>query len=339
MMMPGRHASSDSYLYGFQGQEMDDEVKGEENSVNYKYRMHDPRLGRFFSVDPLAAKYPHYTPYSFSGNKVIHKVELEGLEEGELKIGVGMTFGSDNRRITGSLSGSLSGSFSISKDFKLFNQSSGVGMTFSGTASGSINIGSNFSLNYTHNTTKYTGHFSSLSNSTSRLGVEVGNESFNLSGGWTNDNALLKFGLGGSDKGFTHGIDYGVGVDEFSLGYSSKMLTDSPDGTTPENPENGENGTYKTPGLKNSFHHYQMLNFSYSGNSTKLSLSTGFDNFKAGQKVQNHAHQGATNLPGDKLFIFPFNGAGVSLFNWSAQPGYADKRSVWEGSFSASGNL
>jgi hypothetical protein len=44
--------------------------------------MHDPRIGRFFAVDPLASKYPHYTPYSFSGNKVIANVELEGLETG-----------------------------------------------------------------------------------------------------------------------------------------------------------------------------------------------------------------------------------------------------------------
>lgn len=44
--------------------------------------MHDPRIGRFFAVDPLAPKYPWYTPYQFSGNKVIDHVELEGLEEG-----------------------------------------------------------------------------------------------------------------------------------------------------------------------------------------------------------------------------------------------------------------
>ncbi|GAA0876022.1 hypothetical protein GCM10009118_24320 [Wandonia haliotis] len=43
--------------------------------------MHDPRIGRFFAVDPLAAKFTHYTPYSFSGNKVIHAIEYEGLEE------------------------------------------------------------------------------------------------------------------------------------------------------------------------------------------------------------------------------------------------------------------
>ena len=45
-----------------------------------------PRVGRFFAVDPLAGKYPWYTPYQFSGNKVIAFVELEGLEESkELK--------------------------------------------------------------------------------------------------------------------------------------------------------------------------------------------------------------------------------------------------------------
>jgi hypothetical protein len=59
---------------------MDDELKGEGNSANYKYRMHDPRIGRFFAIDPLRDKYPHNSPYAFSENKVIAWVELEGLE-------------------------------------------------------------------------------------------------------------------------------------------------------------------------------------------------------------------------------------------------------------------
>lgn len=82
MLSPNRHGSASDYRYGFQGQEKDDEVKGEGNSINYKFRMYDPRVGRFFAVDPLTAKYPHYSPYSFSGNKVIMYNELEGLEEG-----------------------------------------------------------------------------------------------------------------------------------------------------------------------------------------------------------------------------------------------------------------
>ena len=81
ILLPGRHANTSGYRYGFQGQEMDNEIKGEGNSLNYTFRMHDPRVGRFFAVDPLFKDYPHYTPYSFSGNKVTVHVELEGKEE------------------------------------------------------------------------------------------------------------------------------------------------------------------------------------------------------------------------------------------------------------------
>ena len=70
----------DAYRYGFQGQESDNEIKGEGNSINYKYRMHDPRLGRFFTVDPLEASFPWNSPYAFSENRLIDGIELEGLE-------------------------------------------------------------------------------------------------------------------------------------------------------------------------------------------------------------------------------------------------------------------
>lgn len=52
--------------------------------------MHDPRIGRFFAVDPLAAQYPHNSPYAFSENRVIDKVELEGLETGPIKLNYDM---------------------------------------------------------------------------------------------------------------------------------------------------------------------------------------------------------------------------------------------------------
>jgi RHS repeat-associated protein len=68
----------DRYL--FQNQEMDNELKGKGNSVNFEYRMHDPRLGRFFAIDPLASKYPYNSTYAFSENRVIDNRELEGLE-------------------------------------------------------------------------------------------------------------------------------------------------------------------------------------------------------------------------------------------------------------------
>jgi hypothetical protein len=42
--------------------------------------MHDPRIGRFFAIDPLAHIYSYNSPYAFSENRVIDGVELEGLE-------------------------------------------------------------------------------------------------------------------------------------------------------------------------------------------------------------------------------------------------------------------
>ncbi len=81
MLVPNRHKSVDDYRYGFQGQEKDDEIRGGEgNSLNYTYRMHDPRIGRFFAIDPLFRNYPHNSTYAFSENRVIDGVEIEGLE-------------------------------------------------------------------------------------------------------------------------------------------------------------------------------------------------------------------------------------------------------------------
>ncbi len=78
MQMPGRCYSAEDYRYGFQGQETDDEWLG--GAISYKYRVHDPRIGRFLSIDPLAPDYPHNSPYAFSENRVIDGIELEGLE-------------------------------------------------------------------------------------------------------------------------------------------------------------------------------------------------------------------------------------------------------------------
>jgi hypothetical protein len=80
MLMPGRkyQAGSGSYRYGFQNQETDNELWG--GAVSFKYRVEDPRLVRFFSVDPLTGKYPHNSPYAFSENRLIDGIELEGLE-------------------------------------------------------------------------------------------------------------------------------------------------------------------------------------------------------------------------------------------------------------------
>ena len=61
--------------------EKDDEVKGSGNSLDFGARMYDSRIGRFRSVDPKTASYPHYTPYSFAGNKPITHIDKNGEHE------------------------------------------------------------------------------------------------------------------------------------------------------------------------------------------------------------------------------------------------------------------
>lgn len=73
--------------FGFQGQLMDDELYGDKLAVIYEYRIHNPLIGRFFSVDPLDSDFPWNSPYAFSENRVISAVELEGLEAHDLNNG------------------------------------------------------------------------------------------------------------------------------------------------------------------------------------------------------------------------------------------------------------
>ncbi len=76
--MPGRFANPSEYRYGFQNQETDPEMLG--GAVAFKFRVHDARIGRFLSVDPLASEYPWNSSYAFAENKVIAGKDLEGRE-------------------------------------------------------------------------------------------------------------------------------------------------------------------------------------------------------------------------------------------------------------------
>lgn len=69
------------YRFGFNGQEMDNEITGVTGSyLNYKFREYDSRIARFFAVDPITKDYPELTPYQHSSLNPIWKIEIEGLE-------------------------------------------------------------------------------------------------------------------------------------------------------------------------------------------------------------------------------------------------------------------
>jgi RHS repeat-associated protein len=80
MLMPGRSYSSDSYRFGFNGKENDNEGKGTGNQQDYGMRIYDPRAVRFLSVDPITKDYPELTPYQFASNSTIAAIDLDGLE-------------------------------------------------------------------------------------------------------------------------------------------------------------------------------------------------------------------------------------------------------------------
>lgn len=69
--------------YRFQKQELQNKEFSDGSGLElyeFKYRFDDPQIGRFGSIDPLAAKYEYNSPYAFSENHVTGDIELEGLE-------------------------------------------------------------------------------------------------------------------------------------------------------------------------------------------------------------------------------------------------------------------
>ena len=62
--------------YSFQGQERDDEVKGAGNSYTTYFRQLDPRVGRWFSIDPKMTALE--SPYVSMGNNPITCIDIEG---------------------------------------------------------------------------------------------------------------------------------------------------------------------------------------------------------------------------------------------------------------------
>ena len=68
MEMAGRGFSG-SYRFGYQGSEKDNEVSGDGNSYTTEFRQLDPRLGRWYSVDPVFQ--PWQSPYTSMDNNPI----------------------------------------------------------------------------------------------------------------------------------------------------------------------------------------------------------------------------------------------------------------------------
>lgn len=78
MLMPNRNGSSDSYRYGFQGQEKDDEIKGDGNSYTAQFWQYDHRVSRRWEKDPVVKL--HESPYAVFANNPIWFRDRNGAD-------------------------------------------------------------------------------------------------------------------------------------------------------------------------------------------------------------------------------------------------------------------
>ncbi|MFB0926069.1 MAG: RHS repeat-associated core domain-containing protein, partial [Vicingaceae bacterium] len=97
--MPGRHANSPDFRYGFIGKEKDLDLNNEGNTLDFGARIYDGRIGKFLSIDPWTDKYAWQTPYAYFKNSPIYTIDWNGFggppkpkkpgKEGETKTTVG----------------------------------------------------------------------------------------------------------------------------------------------------------------------------------------------------------------------------------------------------------
>jgi RHS repeat-associated protein len=68
-----------NYRYGFNGKEKYKNINSL-TAYDYGFRIYNPAIGKFLSVDPLTKSYPELTPYQFASNTPIQAIDLDGLE-------------------------------------------------------------------------------------------------------------------------------------------------------------------------------------------------------------------------------------------------------------------
>jgi RHS repeat-associated protein len=71
-----------AYCFAFNGKEIDNDGEWGQSTTAYDYgfRIYNPALARFLSVDPLTRSYPMLTPYQFASNSPVENIDLDGLE-------------------------------------------------------------------------------------------------------------------------------------------------------------------------------------------------------------------------------------------------------------------
>ncbi len=86
-----------SLRYKFNGKELDKQT----GYYYYGARYYDPVLSRWLSVDPLAEKYPGFSPYNFTLNSPVMRVDKNGKNENPIYDKQGNFLGTDDKGLQG----------------------------------------------------------------------------------------------------------------------------------------------------------------------------------------------------------------------------------------------
>jgi hypothetical protein len=100
--LDGRTVSG-GYRYGFGGMKKDEELKGNGNANDFGERLQDPRLGLFWSLDPMERLFVDVSRYSFAANNPIKFGEYKGM----FKFPAGSTFETDYPLLTNYLKNNI----------------------------------------------------------------------------------------------------------------------------------------------------------------------------------------------------------------------------------------
>ncbi|MFW6302924.1 MAG: RHS repeat domain-containing protein [Bacteroidales bacterium] len=123
--MPLKSRALQTYRCGFNGMEKDPEITGQQGShLDFGARIYDSRIGRWLALDPLAAKFPDYSPYNFTLNSPILFVDPDGEEPVKEFVGTSSDFSAilnNSPRRVGRFKGEAASNYLLSLGNTKFN--------------------------------------------------------------------------------------------------------------------------------------------------------------------------------------------------------------------------
>lgn len=284
------------FRYGYNGKENDRDW-GTGLIQDYGFRLYNPAVARFLSVDPLSPEYPWYTPYQFAGNKPIQFIDLDGLEEKEPVSNTG--FSQEKVEIKDPMIGNY--------NYNLYNLTLTTESLFSIVDNDKLK---EFTKKYKVYSSIQLRKFESLkrlSNLTGVIGLKIGQFDF----GFGNDFLLHKFHAGWNaeynvftptDGGLTQHLNitqwnksgtFGIGLSSYGFTPHRTVFGDPNEYITPNKGGKGvlyHYGLFNTPKFEGDNRNFIYLRLYFMQRLRNISIQIGFQDQTTRVKAQGYIH-------------------------------------------------